>query len=228
MRTPVAVLALGLTLAIGTPTAWALTRPEPTAGVPVATALAAAPTPAAADPSPIAARPTVPTAPAPVIATRPAVPLPAPVVVPPVRLSIPARGIEAPVDPVGVEPEGEMTLPADVDRVGWYRFGPAPGAPEGAAVVAGHVDDAEQGLGALAPLREAEPGDEVVVEAADGTSTRWTVTSRELIDKPGLPLGDLFTRTGAPRLVLITCGGPFDAGLRSYRDNVVVVAEPRP
>ena len=39
-----------------------------------------------------------------------------------------------------------MDLPEDVDRVGWYRFGPAPGA-DGSAVLAGHVDDAEQGLG---------------------------------------------------------------------------------
>jgi hypothetical protein len=214
------VLALGLTLAIGTPTAWALTRPEPTAGVPVAAALAApASTPAASSIAPDVA---------PAVTARPAAPVAAPAVVPPVRLSVPARGIDAPVDPVGVEPAGEMTLPEDVDRVGWYRFGPTPGAAEGAAVVAGHVDDAEQGLGALAPLRETEPGDEVVVEAADGSTTRWTVTSRDTIDKPGVPLGDLFARTGAPRLVLITCGGPFDAELRSYRDNVVVVAEPRP
>ena len=141
--------------------------------------------------------------------------------------TLPARGIDAPVDPVGVEPQGEMTLPADVDRVGWYRFGPVPGAAEGTAVVAGHVDDAEQGLGALAPLRTAEPGDEVLVEAADGAVTRWTVGSRERIEKPGVPLGDLFARTGSPQLVLITCGGPFDAELRSYRDNVVVVATPR-
>jgi hypothetical protein len=222
VRTPVAVLALGLTLAIGTPTAWALTRPEPTAGVPVAAALAAPASTPAAPASSIA--PDVATA----VTARPAAPVAAPAVVPPVRLSVPARGIEAPVDPVGVEPAGEMTLPEDVDRVGWYRFGPTPGAAEGAAVVAGHVDDAEQGLGALAPLRETEPGDEVVVEAADGSTTRWTVTSRDTIDKPGVPLGDLFARTGAPRLVLITCGGPFDAELRSYRDNVVVVAEPRP
>ena len=222
MRTPVAVLALGLTLAIGTPTAWALTHPEPTAGVPVAAALAApAPTPSPTPPpAPVEQRPRV--------AARPAAPAPALVVVPPVLLSIPARGVEAPVDPVGVEPAGEMTLPDDVDRVGWYRYGPVPGAAAGAAVLAGHVDDAEQGLGALAALRETEPGDEVVVTAADGATTRWTVTGRELIDKPGLPLGELFTRTGAPRLVLITCGGPFDDELRSYRDNVVVVAEPRP
>jgi sortase (surface protein transpeptidase) len=149
-------------------------------------------------------------------------------VVEPVRLTVPVHGIDAPLDPVGVEPEGEMTLPRDVDRVGWYRFGPAPGAAEGTVVLAGHVDDVDQGRGALDPLRRAEPGDEVVVEAADGAVTRWQVVSREQIDKPGVPFGDLFARSGPPRLALITCGGPFDADLRSYRDNVVVVAVPVP
>ena len=31
---------------------------------------------------------------------------------------------------------------------------------------------------------------------------------------------------GVPRLVLITCGGPFDQVRRSYRDNLVVYAVP--
>ena len=222
MRTPATVLALGLTLAIGTPAAWALTRPDPAVGVPISSAVAAAPEPPTTTPAPAPAP--APADRLPTATARPAA-VPRPVaVVPPVRLTVPALGIDAPVDPVGVEPQGELTLPADVDRVGWYRFGPPPGGA-GSAVLAGHVDDAVQGLGGLAPLRTAEPGDEVLVEGADGGVTRWTVVGRELIEKQQLP-AELFARTGAPRLVLITCGGPFDPELRSYRDNVVVVAEP--
>jgi sortase (surface protein transpeptidase) len=118
-----------------------------------------------------------------------------------------------------------MALPTDVDRVGWYRFGPAPGG-EGSAVIAGHVDDRDQGLGAMAPLREAAVGEEVQVDDGTGTTTRWRVVSRELIEKQVLPLDRLFARDGPPRLTLITCGGPFLPQLGSYRDNVVVVAEP--
>jgi sortase (surface protein transpeptidase) len=92
-------------------------------------------------------------------------------------------------------------------------------------VIAGHVDAREQGLGVLAPLRDAAVGAEIVVTNADGTATRWRVVSRELISKQTLPLDRLFTRTGPPRLTLITCGGPFLPEYRSYRDNVVVVAE---
>ena len=145
----------------------------------------------------------------------------------PVRLAVPGRGVDAVVDAVGVQPDGQMTLPEDVDRVGWYRFGPAPGVV-GSAVIAGHVDDREQGLGAMAPLREAEVGDEVVVTDSAGTTTRWRVLSRELIQKQALPLDRLFAREGPPRLTLITCGGPFLPEFGSYRDNVVVVTEPVP
>ena len=143
----------------------------------------------------------------------------------PVRLIVPARGVDTAVDPVGVEPDGQMTIPGDVARVGWYRFGPAPG-DDGSAVIAGHVDDREQGLGAMAVLRDAAVGDEAVVTDAAGTQTRWRVVSRELIQKQVLPLDRLFAREGPPRLTLITCGGPFLAEFGSYRDNVVVVAEP--
>ncbi|MGY1783252.1 class F sortase [Geodermatophilus sp. SYSU D01036] len=211
MRPAAAGVALGLALAVGVPTAWELTRPPAAAGAPVEQVLG---TPAAPPP-----------APGPVV--RDAAPAPAPAVVPPVRLQVPALGVEAPVDPAGVAADGRMALPDDVARAGWYRFGPAPGAP-GSAVLAGHVDDAEQGLGALAPLRSAEPGQEVLVTDAAGATTRWRVVARDLLDKQALPVDLLFTREGPPRLTLVTCGGPFLPDVGGYRDNVVVVAEPIP
>ena len=59
---------------------------------------------------------------------------------PPVRLVVPDVGIDMAVDPVGVRDDGEMEIPEDADRAGWYRFGPAPADPAGATVVAAHVD----------------------------------------------------------------------------------------
>ena len=210
MRTAVAVTVLGLALAVGAPAAWGLSRPPATAGAPVGEARAT---------------PTRTTTSGPAVATREATAAPVVDVPAPVRIRVPALGVDSVVDPVGVAPDGQMALPDDVDRVGWYRFGPVPGA-DGSAVVAGHVDDREQGLGVLAPLREAAVGTEVVLTDAAGTTTRWRVASRELITKQALPLDRLFVRTGPPRLTLITCGGPFLPEFGSYRDNVVVVAEP--
>ncbi len=213
MRPAAAGVALGLALAVGTPTAWALTRPPAAAGAPVEQVLGTPATPSSPQP------------PGPAVPTRDAAPRPAVEVVPPTRVAVPARGVDAPLDPVGTAPDGQMAIPDDVDRAGWYRFGPVPGAP-GSAVVAGHVDDAEQGLGAMAALREAEPGDEVLVTDAAGAVTRWQVVSRELLDKQALPVDALFRRDGPPRLTLVTCGGPFLPEVGGYRDNVVVVAEP--
>ena len=223
MRPAAAAAVLGLALAVGVPTAWSLTRPPASAGAPVEQVLGTPPAPSSGAGRRRrrprgAARPVATTAGAPAgPGDRPA----------PVRLTVPALGVDAAVDAVGVEPDGQMTVPAEVDRVGWYRFGPPPG-DAGSAVIAGHVDDREQGLGAMAPLRDAAVGDEVLVTDAAGASTRWRVVSRELISKQVLPLDRLFARDGPPRLTLITCGGPFLPEFRSYRDNVVVVAEPVP
>ncbi|MPQ97752.1 sortase [Modestobacter sp. I12A-02628] len=222
MRSAAATLVVGLALAVGTPAVWALSRPPAAAGPPVEQVLdSPAPAPVL-DPAP-------PSGPAgqapPPVPVRDASPTP-PVEVPaPVGLSVPGVGVDAAVDPVGVEPDGSMSVPRDVDRVGWYRFGPAPGQP-GSAVLAGHVDSATDGLGAMAPVRSTEVGDEVTVTAADGATTRWRVVARQEFVKQELPRDQLFARDGPPRLVLITCGGPFQPDTGSYRDNVVVVAEP--
>lgn len=147
--------------------------------------------------------------------------LPDAAVVAPVALRIPALGIDAPVRPVGVEPDGEMEVPAASD-VGWYRFGPTPGAA-GSAVLAAHVDyDGQRGV--FFDLRELTGGERVEVTLADGTQQAYEVQGVEQIPKGDLRDSGVFARTGAPRLTLITCGGSFDADARSYRDNIVVYA----
>ncbi len=86
---------------------------------------------------------------------------------------------------------------------------PDPGTRAGAAVLAGHVDGAGQGRGAMYRVRELGPGDRIEVELADGQSVGYRVIAKETIVKKRLPVERLFARDGPPRLVLITCGGPF-------------------
>jgi len=222
LRPAVVVLAGGLTLAVGTPAVWAGTRPPTTAGPPLTSIVASSP---ATVPLPSIPRPA---GGGPESGVHPAVPTPEAPVAAPVRLVVPDVGIDAPVDPVGVTQDRVLQLPDDVDRVGWYRFGPLPGQPQGSAVLAGHVDSWDQGLGALGRLRSVEPGQRIAVTDVAGQTTRWRVLTRQLIVKQQLPLAELFDRSGPPRLVLLTCGGPFDKRLRSYLDNLVVVAVPAP
>lgn len=140
-------------------------------------------------------------------------------------MRFPGLDVDAAVVPVGVDGGGAMEVPVDVATVGWYRFGPAPGAPAGSAVLSGHVDDRVQGPGAFYQLVDLRPGDPVEITGADGTALGFQVVSSRSVAKEELPVDELFARTGAPRLTLITCGGEFDPAARSYRENVVVVAE---
>ncbi|NEK58899.1 class F sortase [Geodermatophilus sabuli] len=224
MRRAAAGVVLGLSVAVGAPVAWQVTEEPVAAGASVERALSAPVPPSVPSGEGPAVAPASTLPPVTVRDAAPAATAPAPV---PVRLAVPALGIEAPVDPVGVRGDGQMALPDDVDRVGWYRFGPAPGTA-GSTVLAGHVDDRDQGLGVLAPLRDAAVGDRIEVIDAAGAATGWRVVSRDVIEKRALPLDQLFGRAGPPRLVLLTCGGPFLPDLGAYRDNVVVVAEPLP
>jgi sortase (surface protein transpeptidase) len=144
----------------------------------------------------------------------------------PVGLRIPAIGVDAIIEPVGVIPGVDtVEVPSDVDRVGWYRFGPSPGAP-GSAVLLGHVDSRTQGPGAFLGLRDLARGDVVSVRFADGTQSTFLVAARRSYPKDRLPAA-VFERTGRPTLALVTCGGAFDEATRTYSDNVVVFAVPR-
>lgn len=80
----------------------------------------------------------------------------------PAHLALPRLGVDAEVVDVGVDLDGQMSVPSDVAEVGWYRHGPVPGAA-GSAVLAGHVDSRTQGLGVIAGLTRLAVGDEVVV-----------------------------------------------------------------
>ena len=64
------------------------------------------------------------------------------------------------------------------------------------------------------------------MRSATGTTRSYRVTSLRRVRKAALPTG-IFTRSGERRLVLVTCGGPFDTRTKRYRDNVIVTAVPR-
>jgi hypothetical protein len=177
-------------------------------------------------PAVVAAAPAVPEAP-----LRDAAPAAAPVAgvaapAPPVRVRVPDAGVDAPVVDAGVDVQGGMAVPHDIRTVGWYEFGAGPGASAGSAVLAGHVDDKIQGLGAFHRLGDLTPGTPVQVDLADGSTVGYRVGSVERVAKAGLPVDRLFARDGAPRLVLVTCGGVFDRATGGYTDNVVVTAAP--
>ena len=143
----------------------------------------------------------------------------------PGRLVLPALGVDAAVVPVGVEPGGALTIPDNARVIGWWSGGAAPGSPVGTVLMAGHVDSAQAGPGALARLSQAPVGARLTVRGP-GSEMTYVVEARRRYLKQVLPWRTLFAQGETPRLVLVTCGGDFDYRTRHYTDNVVVIATP--
>lgn len=124
-------------------------------------------------------------------------------------------------DPVG----GGLALPDDAATVAWYASGTSPGEPEGTVVLAAHVSY-QGATGPFTRLDTVPTGAPIAVRSADGSVRRYAVTDVRQAPKTALDRVSLFTLTGAPRLVLVTCGGRFDPATRSFESNLVVTALP--
>ena len=162
-------------------------------------------------------------------------PVPAPVVAPPVsqvptdrlvapavadiqvgRLSIPAIGANAAIVRVSqLLPGRTFPVPQSVAQVAEY-------AVSGTTIMSGHVDSAEQGLGALYMLSRVQTGDDIW---ANGKHYRVVYTRMFLKSELGQDhvLEDTWNAHSTPgRLVVVSCWGAFSNG--HYDSNIVVIA----
>ena len=144
----------------------------------------------------------------------------------PVRLRVPAIGVDTRITGITINIAGALVPPATTDVVGWYTGGPAPG-DTGPALLAGHVDS-RTGPGVFFHLADLRPGDRIAVDRADHTTARFRVVSITHVAKTAFPTGGVYAPEPVPLLRLITCGGTFDHTAHSYRDNVIVEAAPDP
>jgi LPXTG-site transpeptidase (sortase) family protein len=142
----------------------------------------------------------------------------------PLSMEIPDLDVRsAPIQPVGIEDNGELEVPG-AEAIGWYQFGAGIGGGRGSTVLAGHI--AYNGVdGVFRNLDQMQAGQVFSVDH-EGSTLSYEVTEVIQYTKEALPIEDLFREDGEERLVLITCGGSFNPSLRSYDDNVVVIAVP--
>lgn len=140
---------------------------------------------------------------------------------PPATILISSINVHRPVESVGVDRSGAMSIPKNLWNAGWYKYGPVPGAP-GDAVIEGHAGWPAAPLlfGRLDRLRK---GDQIVVVLSDGSRRLFLVNSISTWPARAHPTG-LFDPGGPPRLTLITCSGPFDDQNKTYADRLVVEA----
>ncbi|PVU82578.1 class F sortase [Cellulomonas sp. WB94] len=158
----------------------------------------------------------------------PSVPAPTPVEAPhlakskPVRLHIPAVGVDSPLMDLGLKADGTMEVPPSGFPAGWYTGAPTPGEL-GPAIIAGHVD--WKGPGVFYRLRNLKPGDTVSVTREDGSIAAFRVTRVEQFAKDTFPTDLVYGNIDVAGLRLITCGGSWNAQTHHYDDNIIAFAD---
>ncbi len=145
----------------------------------------------------------------------------------PVRLEIPKLGVDAAVEQVATDKNGQMGVPADYRNVAWYSPGVIPG-DRGDAVISGHLDWVVNGK--LTPavftgLGSLAVGDEIDVVEQDHRTLRFKVSDSRALAYDANPteLG-IFGNDGPSRVTLITCAGTYDQGLHQYTQRRAITA----
>lgn len=141
----------------------------------------------------------------------------------PVRLLIPAIGVDTPVIRLGLAADGTVQVPPVTahDRAGWYRHSPTPGAT-GPSVILGHVTVGPYGDGVFRRLDRLHRSDRIVARLENGTAAEFAVTAVRTVAKTDFPADDVYGNVDRPELRLITCGGARTGD--GYADNVIVFA----
>ena len=141
----------------------------------------------------------------------------------PVRVQIPAIGVDSVLMRLGALADGTMEVPPVGFPAGWYSNAPTPGEL-GPAILAGHVDWGGR-PGVFYRLRDLKSGDEITVDRQDGSVAVFRVTRVEQFPKNDFPTGLVYGDIDHAGLRVITCGGAFDRRARSYESNIVVFAD---
>ncbi len=139
----------------------------------------------------------------------------------PITLTIPAIGVTAPVEQVGLDIDQRMDVPKEDMNVGWYNLGPKPGET-GSAVLAGHFDTRTGGPAVFYKLDQVQVGDTIEVETTDGEVLEFEVVETQHVKDSEFPLAKVFTRSDAVRLNLITCAGTFNTAAKNYDERFIV------
>lgn len=142
----------------------------------------------------------------------------------PVRLRIPAIGVDTSVMSLGLNSDGTVAVPPIEAHspAGWYDGSPTPGVT-GPSVILGHVTVGQYGDGVFLHLSKLAVDDRIEIGLKDGATATFAVDSVQTVAKAHFPTDRVYGNVDHPALRLITCGGSRITG-SGYQDNVIVYA----
>ena len=147
--------------------------------------------------------------PSPTPAPTPPPPPPPPLRDSPYRIHMPKIGVDAPVVTYGLDANKVPEVPLDSTAnrtVAWYNFSAKPGTG-GNAVFAGHVT--WNGHAVFYNLDQMAAGDDIYLEATDGTRVYYKVSEVFLVDENDPNALSVMSSNGSDVITIITCGGDY-------------------
>ena len=138
-------------------------------------------------------------------------------------LVIPRLFINAPIEAVGVTPNGEMATPQGLNTVAWYKEGPKPGEI-GSAVLAAHYGGPYE-IGVFRTINKLQAGDAIQLRDKHDKTLAYKVYKVATYNVADVPLQEVFNKSGDKYLNLVTCIGNWNAITSTYDQRLIVFAK---
>lgn len=143
----------------------------------------------------------------------------------PMRLEIPKISVNAPVDSVGLTPDGAVGVPVGPIDVAWFDLGPRPG-DDGNAIIDGHYGHWINGGGSVFDnLNKLSPGDKIYIVDGTGATVTFVVRKLQTYTQNESAREVFISSDGKAHLNLITCQGTWIESQKTYTNRLVVFAD---
>ncbi|MGV9001356.1 MAG: class F sortase [Candidatus Saccharimonadaceae bacterium] len=142
----------------------------------------------------------------------------------PRTIEISGIGVKGYVQRVGIDRDGLMSTPNNINFAGWYAKSVAPGE-DGLSIINGHVGG-KYTRGLFSGLKSLKENDTIRIQMGDLSWRKFSVVSVKTypVEQAASPL--FATDPKIQReLHLITCDGVFDEASQSYNSRTIVVAK---
>jgi len=142
----------------------------------------------------------------------------------PVRLVIPAIGVDSAIEDAVITPDGVMDVPSNSVNVAWFSLGPHPGQ-EGSAVIGGHFGIKNGVPFVFYDLDKLRIGDQVYIVNDRDETIPFIVQSVKSFDRNADATTVFTSSDGLAHINLITCEGIWNQSNGSYPQRLVVFTD---
>ena len=141
-------------------------------------------------------------------------------------LRIPDLGVVARIKHTGIDKDGAVDAPSNINDVSWFNGSARPGNPNGSSLLLGHVSG-WTAPGVFKKINQLKAGMRFEVEKGSGQKLTYEVVRGESIPLDKIDMAKILASdvSGEHDLKLMTCSGRYNKELDHYEERYVVYAK---